>query len=150
MDFNNLLFDGSSGYSPIQAYGRSKLANILFTYELQRCFEVKGIEAVALAVHPGASNTNLGTHLYNRWYFKPLVPHLDRIVQSAAMGALPSIRAAVDPGASGGQYYGPGGFREFGGYPVIVQSSAASHDLNDAKMLWNVSEELTNVKFTWN
>jgi hypothetical protein len=65
------------------------------------------------------------------------------------MGALPTLRAAVDPEAKGGQYYGPGGFREMRGYPVLVQSNGASHNLEDAKRLWEVSEELTGVTYNW-
>jgi NAD(P)-dependent dehydrogenase (short-subunit alcohol dehydrogenase family) len=131
----------------MRAYGRSKLANLLFTYELQRRFEANGTDATATAAHPGISSTNLATHLYDRWYFKPLVPLVGRMLQSAAMGALPTIRAAVDPGANGGDYFGPGGPRERGGYPVVVQSNDASHNLDDARRLWQVSEELTAVQY---
>jgi hypothetical protein len=68
-------------------------------------------------------------------------------MQSAAMGALPLIRAAVDPQVTGGEYYGPDGFREIRGSPVLVQSNAASHDEADARQLWDVSEQLTQVYF---
>jgi hypothetical protein len=71
-------------------------------------------------------------------------------MQSAAMGALPSIRAATDPGVIGGQYYGPGGFMGKRGYPVVVQSSQSSHNQADAEQLWQVSEQLTGVQYTWN
>jgi NAD(P)-dependent dehydrogenase (short-subunit alcohol dehydrogenase family) len=138
------MHTGGQGYGPQDSYGRSKLANLLFTYELQRRFEINGIDAIATAAHPGAAQTALGDHLP---IVNKLRPVLDLIVQSAAMGALPSIRAAVDPNACGGQYYGPGGFREFSGYPVIVQSSEASHNEADARRLWEVSEELTGVKY---
>ena len=147
MDFANLNYEGGNGYSPQRAYGRSKLANLLFTYELQRRFQASGADALAAAAHPGASNTNLGTHLYDLWYFKPFVPLLDRLIQNAAMGALPTIRAAVDPGVQGGDYYGPNGFMEQGGYPVQVQSNAASHDRADARQLWQVSEEMTGTHY---
>jgi NAD(P)-dependent dehydrogenase (short-subunit alcohol dehydrogenase family) len=148
MDFDDLMFKGGSGYSGGAAYGRSKLANLLFTYELQRRFEAVGADAEALAAHPGGSNTNLGNHLLEGWYIKPFAPYLLNIItQSSAMGALPTIRAAVDPDARGGQYYGPAGFMEQRGYPVLVQSNAKSHDRADAEKLWQVSEELTGVKF---
>jgi NAD(P)-dependent dehydrogenase (short-subunit alcohol dehydrogenase family) len=147
MDFNDLMFEGGNGYSGRAAYGRSKLANLLFTYELQRRFEAAGANAEAFAAHPGGSNTNLGNHLLEGWYIKPFAPYLLNVItQSSAMGALPTIRAAVDPNARGGQYYGPDGFMEQRGYPVIVQSNAKSHNLADAKKLWQVSEELTGVK----
>ena len=74
-------------------------------------------------------------------------PLLERMIQGADMGALPTIRAAVDPQAKGGDYYGPDGFMEQGGYPVLVHSSKASHNLADAQRLWQVSEELTGIDF---
>ena len=147
MDFDNLMYENGQGYSSMRAYGRTKLSNLLFTYELQRRFESIDADAIAVAAHPGGSNTNLATHMEDRWYFRPIVPLLERMMQSAAMGALPSIRAAVDPFAKGGDYYGPDGFMEQRGYPVLVQSNSASHDLADAQRLWEVSEQLTNIHF---
>jgi hypothetical protein len=70
-----------------------------------------------------------------------------RIFQNSAMGALPSIRAAVDPNVKGGEYFGPDGPRESKGFPILVQSNEASHNLDDARQLWQVSEELTGVKY---
>jgi NAD(P)-dependent dehydrogenase (short-subunit alcohol dehydrogenase family) len=102
MDFDNLMFDGGQGYSGTRAYGRSKLANLLFTYELQRRFEANGADAMAVAAHPGGTNTNLQDEVGSRWYVKPFVPLMRLMMQSAAMGALPTIRAAVDPNAQGG------------------------------------------------
>ena len=71
------------------------------------------------------------------------------IMQSAAMGALPSIRACLDPNVAGGDYYGPSGFNEMKGYPVKVRSNEASHDKEDAKRLWEVSEKLTKIKYNF-
>jgi NAD(P)-dependent dehydrogenase (short-subunit alcohol dehydrogenase family) len=150
MDFDNLMFEGGKGYGRHRAYGRSKLANLLFTYELQRKFGAVDADAIATAAHPGGSNTNLARYVEDLWYFKALRPVLERMMQGADMGALPTLRAAVDPAASGGEYYGPGGFMEQGGYPVIVQSSAASHSEIDARRLWEVSEELTGIHYNWN
>jgi NAD(P)-dependent dehydrogenase (short-subunit alcohol dehydrogenase family) len=147
MDFDNLMFEDGKGYSPMRSYGRSKLANLLFTYELQRRFEDQNQDAIAVATHPGISETNLGAHLEERRAFKLMRPITARMGQSAAMGALPSIRAAVDPNVTGGQYLGPGSMMEMKGYPVLVVSSKASHDLADAQRLWEVSEELTGVTF---
>ena len=147
MDFSNLNYDGGIDYSPTGAYGRSKLANLLFTYELQRRYEANGVDAIAVAAHPGISDTNLGAHLYDRWYVKLFAPLTGRLFQGAEMGALPTIRAAVDPGVVGADYYGPDGFMEQRGYPVLVPSSAASHNLDDAVRLWQVSEELTGVHY---
>lgn len=147
MDFENLMFADGQGYTPMKAYGRSKLANLLFTYELQRRFEALGIQAQALAAHPGVSDTNLANHLLPGWAAPVLRPLFARLVQSAAMGALPTLRAAVDPQASGGDYFGPDGPSERGGYPVKVSSNEASHNLADAQKLWQVSEQLTGVSF---
>lgn len=147
MDFDDLMFAGGKGYTGRSGYGRSKLANILFTYELQRRFEAAGVDAMALAAHPGGSNTNLDQYLRDKWYFNLARPLAGVVMQSAAMGALPTIRAAVDPNARGGEYYGPGGMMEMRGYPVLVRSNDASHNLADARQLWQVSEALTGVTF---
>jgi NAD(P)-dependent dehydrogenase (short-subunit alcohol dehydrogenase family) len=129
-------------YGRIRAYGQSKLANLLFTYELQH--RLQGTNAIAVAAHPGGSNTELGrnTPALVRSVFDVVGPLL---MQSADMGALPTLRAATDPGVLGGQYYGPDGFGEQRGYPKIVASSEASHDTDAQRRLWTVSEELTSV-----
>ncbi len=147
MDFDNLMFTDGQGYSPHRAYARSKLANLLFTYELQRRYEAIEADAIATAAHPGASSTRLVDHLTDRWYWKILLPIILRMSQSAAMGALPTIRAAVDPDVKGGEYYGPSGFMEQRGYPVVVQSNGSSHDQESARKLWQISEQLTGVHF---
>jgi len=143
MDFDNLMFENGRGYSRMGAYGRTKLANLLFTYELQRRFEAAGIKTIAVASHPGLTNTALADHLFG---VKPLRPILGQLIQNAAMGALPTLRAAVDPYATGGQYFGPGNPGEASGYPVVVQSNRASHNYSDAHRLWEISENLTGVK----
>jgi hypothetical protein len=120
---------------------------LLFTYELQRRYEALGTDAIAAAAHPGGTNTNLNRHLEEQWYAPVFSSVWTRLAQSAAMGALPTIRAAVDPNVKGGDYYGPNGFMEQRGYPVLVHSSDASHNLADAQKLWKASEELTGVTF---
>ena len=147
MDFSNLLFENGVGYSPIKSYGRSKLANLLFTYELQRRMAAKGIKTIAVAAHPGVSNTNLARYLEDKLIFKILMPLMSPFIQEQDMGALPQIRASVDENVKGGEYYGPDGFNEMKGFPVLVKSNAASHNLEDAKILWEVSEKITGVKF---
>lgn len=150
MDFDNLLFAGGQDYSPMKAYGRSKLANLLFTYELRRRYETAGSSAIAVAAHPGASSTNLGNHLGERNFAMGLLMKVGLLIsQSAAMGALPTIRAAVAPDVQGGDYYGPSGFMEVRGHPVKVESNKASHNRVDAQKLWEVSEELTGVTYNW-
>ncbi|HKK63095.1 MAG TPA: oxidoreductase [Bacteroidales bacterium] len=147
MDFENLQFDGGVGYRPIKAYGRSKLANLLFTYELQRKLETAGKDSIALAAHPGVAMTNLGRHLHDKLIVKILFPLFKWMMQDQDMGALPQIRASVDPNVRGAEYYGPGGKGERKGYPVIVPSNEASHNKKDAAKLWEASEKLTGIKF---
>lgn len=135
------------GYDRIAAYGQSKLANLLFTYELQRRLAADPDAAtIAVAAHPGGSNTELARHLPR--IVRPLSNILGPVLfQSAEMGALPTLRAATDPSVAGGQYYGPDGFLEQRGHPKLVQSSPASHDEELQRRLWAVSEELTDVRF---
>ncbi|MEZ0050998.1 NAD(P)-dependent dehydrogenase (short-subunit alcohol dehydrogenase family) [Mycobacterium sp. MAA66] len=131
------------GYSRVGAYGQSKLANLLFTYELQR--RLVGQQTTALAAHPGGSDTELMRHLPGA--LQRAVPLLRPLFQDAEAGALPTLRAATDPGALGGQYFGPDGLGETRGYPKVVSSSKQSHDMALAARLWSVSEELTGVTF---
>ncbi|SHF65035.1 NAD(P)-dependent dehydrogenase, short-chain alcohol dehydrogenase family [Mariniphaga anaerophila] len=147
MDFGNLLFEGGKGYTPMKAYGRSKLSNLLFIYELQRFFEKEGIDCIAVAAHPGVSQTELFRYLDKKWYFRIGRPVFMALTQEPKMGALPEIRAAVDPDVKGGEFYGPSGFMEIKGYPVKVKSNAASHNKDHARKLWEVSEKLTGVRF---
>ena len=143
INFNDL--QAEKGYNRVAAYGRSKLANLLFTYELQRRLGQAGAGTKALAAHPGVSNTELGRHLPpGPRQFAEMARPMD---QSAASGALPTLRAATDPAATGGQYYGPGGFMELEGRPVLVRSSARSHEAETQKKLWAASEQLTGVTF---
>lgn len=147
MDFDNLQFEDGKGYKPMKAYGRSKLSNLLFTYELQRRLEAALKDTISLAAHPGVAMTNLARHMEGRILFKILTPLFKRMAQDASMGALPQIRAAVDPEAKGSEYYGPDSKREWKGFPVLVPSNEASHNQEDAKILWEESEKLTGVKF---
>jgi NAD(P)-dependent dehydrogenase (short-subunit alcohol dehydrogenase family) len=127
-------------YNRMAAYGRSKLANLLFTYELQR--RLIGSDTLALAAHPGGSSSELSRYLPGivQLVFRPLE-------QGTDMGALPTLRAATDPFALGGQYYGPDGFQEMNGHPKVVGSSDRSHDTDMQRRLWAVSEELTGVTY---
>jgi NAD(P)-dependent dehydrogenase (short-subunit alcohol dehydrogenase family) len=134
------------GYSRIAAYGQSKLANLMFTYELQRRLASTGSTTIAVAAHPGGSNTELvrNSPAPLRALDAVLGP---MIAQNAAMGALPTLRAATDPGVLGGQYYGPDGFRELRGHPKVVESSRQSHDTDIQRRLWAASENLTGVTY---
>ncbi|MFZ0230804.1 MAG: oxidoreductase, partial [Mycobacterium sp.] len=133
-------------YNRVAAYGQSKLANLLFTYELQRRLAAREPQTtVAVAAHPGGSNTELARNLPAA--FKPAVAVVNLLQQNAAMGALPTLRAAADPDVEGGQYYGPDGLGEQRGHPKLVSSSAQSHDEDLQHRLWQVSEELTGVTY---
>jgi NAD(P)-dependent dehydrogenase (short-subunit alcohol dehydrogenase family) len=148
--FDDLM--GERGYDAWGWYGQSKLANLLFTYELQRRLEARGARAIALACHPGYSATALqhkgpemeGSKL--KGAFMSIGNAL--LAQSSAMGALPTLRAACDPGAKGGDYYGPRGLGEFAGYPTLVRSNARSYDREVQQRLWDESAKLTGVTFS--
>ncbi|MGE2689278.1 SDR family NAD(P)-dependent oxidoreductase [Mycolicibacterium pulveris] len=130
-------------YNRVEAYGQSKLANLLFTYELARRLKAKEAPTIAVAAHPGLSDTELMRHLPD---FIPSI--LWKIVgQPAAMGALPTLRAATDPAVQNAQYYGPDGIGESRGHPKLVASSAQSHNQDIQRRLWTMSEELTGVTF---
>jgi NAD(P)-dependent dehydrogenase (short-subunit alcohol dehydrogenase family) len=129
----------------VAAYGQAKLANLLFTYELQRRLAPRGT-TIALAAHPGGSRTELTRNL-PRLLERIATPVLNPLMQDAASGALPTLRAATDPGVLGGQYYGPDGFGELRGHPKLVASSEKSHDVAMQRRLWAVSEELTGVVY---
>jgi NAD(P)-dependent dehydrogenase (short-subunit alcohol dehydrogenase family) len=141
--FDDLQWEHS--YNRVAAYGQAKLSNLLFTYELQRRLASHGT-TIAAAAHPGGSNTELTRNLPSL-----VQPATDRlfgvIAQNAAAGALPTLRAATDPAVHGGQYYGPDGFGQMRGNPVLVESSKKSHDADRQRRLWTVSEELTGVTY---
>jgi len=141
----------TSGYRPWNAYFQSKLANLLFTFELQRRLQAAGQSLLALAAHPGGSRTNLGNENPGGFFNTLLVrarPLIERyLLQGPEMGALPTLRAAVDPAAKGGEYYGPDGFNQQAGHPVRVGSSRRSKDAEAARKLWEISEDLTGVRY---
>jgi len=141
--FDDLQWERS--YNRVAAYGQAKLANLLFTYELQRRLASHGT-TIAAAAHPGFSDTELMRHLPGpvESVFRVVAP---LITQDAAGGALPSLRAATDPTVQGGQYYGPSGFAQSQGAPKLVGSSRKSHDADRQRRLWAVSEELTGVTY---
>jgi NAD(P)-dependent dehydrogenase (short-subunit alcohol dehydrogenase family) len=148
MRFDDL--QSEHGYKAGDAYGQSKLANLLFTYELQSRLEAVGARTIALAAHPGNASTALwrtSSTLERAFVSARLHVILFWLVQGAERGALPTLRAATDPAARGGEYYGPGGRFEFTGPPVRVESSARSHDVADQRRLWEVSERLTGVGY---
>jgi NAD(P)-dependent dehydrogenase (short-subunit alcohol dehydrogenase family) len=139
IDFDNL--NGEKRYDPQRAYAQSKLANLLFTYELQRRFEALGVDTMAVAAHPGWTATNLSAHWRIIHMLNPF------IAQKPEMGALPALYAATSPDVQGGDFYSPGGWQELRGYPRKVRSSDSSYDCAVAAKLWTVSEELTGIRY---
>ncbi|HEX5660456.1 MAG TPA: oxidoreductase [Polyangiales bacterium] len=138
-------------YAKWPAYGMSKLANLLFAYELHRRCKIAGIDVASVAAHPGASSTNLqvrGPELANdklgTLAWRSLWP---LFTQPAWRGALPQLYAAVAEGASSGDFIGPDGLYELRGYPKKSRSNARSRDPQAMKRLWELSEQLTGVHF---
>ena len=134
---------GDKRYHRWLRYGQSKVANLLFTYELQRKLAAAQSATIAVACHPGGSNTNLAHDA--GLLMKLAQPAANLVMQSAAMGALPTLRAATDPAVHGGDYYGPDGIGEMRGHPKLVSSNSYSKRTDIAAELWTVSEELTGV-----
>lgn len=132
------------GFAGLVAYHQSKLANVMFAYELNRRLADRGAATVAVVAHPGYSNTDIVRDM-PRWIRVPSKLFGGTLSRSAAMGALPPLRAATDPAVRGGDYYGPGGLAQCLGYPTLVRSKANSHDRAVQRRLWDVSEELTGV-----
>ena len=148
IDFDDL--HGTKGYRKWGAYGQSKLANLLFAYELQRRLTAAGAETISVAAHPGWAATNLQTS--GRGITGGpmlLMSNLANkvIAQSDEMGALPTLYAATSADVEPGGYYGPGGFQELKGLPKAVTSTSRSRDEADAARLWSLSEELTGVVY---
>lgn len=140
LDFDDLTWEKRS-YSAWRAYGDSKIANLYFTFELNRKLRENNLPAIAVAAHPGWTETELQRNSG----FMELLGVV--FAQNISMGALPTLRAAFDEEAKGDDYFGPDSFMEMRGYPVKVEANELSKDENIAKKLWEVSESLTGVKF---
>lgn len=145
IDFDDLQWERRR-YERVASYGQSKLANLMFAYDLQRRLAAAKAKTIAVAAHPGVAATELVRHIPGAGL--PGVNWVSgKVLNSAELGALPTLRAATDPSVKGGQYYGPDGFRELRGYPKLVGSSKQSKDVAIQERLWTVSEELTGVTF---
>jgi len=138
-------------YRNWRAYAQSKLANLLFAFELDRRLRKAGTSVISVAAHPGYAATNLqsvGARMAGSRVLERLFEVANRLIaQSAAMGALPTLYAATAPEVQGGDYFGPASLGEMWGHPRKVGSSARSKDLADAARLWKLSEALTDVRF---
>jgi NAD(P)-dependent dehydrogenase (short-subunit alcohol dehydrogenase family) len=152
MDFDDL--QGERGYQPERAYAQSKLANLLFTFELDRRLRADGTRASALGAHPGVVDTAL-FRTRSPWQQAVLTPRFRLVnfwaVQDVRMGALPVLRAATDPAAHGGDYFGPrrsGLLRWFyTGFPDRVEPGNHARDEDSQVRLWQVSERLTGITY---
>lgn len=140
MTFDDLDFEARS-YKPFAAYAQSKLANLLFTFELTRQLEQRGAKVIVAAAHPGWTQTNLQQHVQWVQWLNPLFG------MQPIGGALPTLRAATAPDVEPGDYYGPKGFYEMRGTPKKVDATKAAKNKADAAQLWEVSEERTGVHY---
>ena len=139
--FDDLNFEKS--YNKDHAYGQSKLANLLFTYELDRQLKAHNISTIVTAAHPGYTNTNLQK---NYGFFVSVIMN-NLIGQKVEMGTLPILRAATEENLKGTEFFGPTKMGEMKGYPELVKSSDKSYDKQLAKKLWEVSEKLTGFTY---
>ncbi|MCL4159416.1 UNVERIFIED_CONTAM: hypothetical protein GTU68_042779 [Idotea baltica] len=144
IDFENL--NSEKDYSRLGAYSQSKLACLMYAYELDRRLKQAGSSVISIAAHPGASNTELARHL-PRWLYYLLYPIVTLISHSPKNGTLPQLQAAIDLNVAGGDYFGPTGFNGMKGKPGKVESKPHSHDKDVARKLWKVSEELTGINY---
>lgn len=147
----NINFDdlqSEHNYDPMEAYDQSKLADLMFTFELQRRSDAAGWGIMSIASHPGISSTDLMTNgPGENSFLARMLKILPFMRQSAANGALSSLYAATSPNAQCGGYYGPSRFHEMRGLPRPAQIPAKAQDVNLAKRLWEISKQLTNVDF---
>lgn len=140
IDFSDINWE-SRDYKTGKAYGDSKIANLYFAYELAKKISVNGSYPKVTSAHPGWTATELQRH-------SGVFKFLNKIfAQDLSMGTLPTLRAATDPGAETGDYFGPSGMMEMRGYPEKVKSNDLSHDEDKAARLWELSEEMTGVKY---
>lgn len=140
IQFDDLNF--SQNFDTKKAYAQSKLANLLFTYELDRRFKASKVNAIATASHPGYTATNLQK---DAGFVMKIMNVI--LAQKVNMGVLPLLRAATAPDLRGAEFFGPTKMNELNGYPELVQSSGTSYDQSLAKKLWEVSENLVALKY---
>lgn len=140
IDFTDINWEKRK-YNTNKAYSDSKLANLYFSYELKRRLENVENPPLVVTAHPGGTKTDLARHsgIFNVFMNLLFLP--------VEKGVLSTLRAATDVNAKSGDYYGPGGFMQVRGFPELVQSSKMSHNLTNAKYLWDLSEQLTDVQY---
>jgi NAD(P)-dependent dehydrogenase (short-subunit alcohol dehydrogenase family) len=146
MHFDDL--QGERGYNNWRWYGQSKLANLMFCFELQRRASDAGTELKSMAAHPGYAATNLQFAGPAHWYEKVVMVVGNTVfAQSAEMGALPTLYAATVPDLAGASFVGPDGFRGQRGHPHLVTAAGKAYDEDAWRRLWKISEELTGVRY---
>ncbi|HUJ34921.1 MAG TPA: oxidoreductase [Solirubrobacteraceae bacterium] len=146
IDFDDL--QGERKYSRWGAYSQSKLANLMFSFELQRRAVEARTALLSMAAHPGYAATNLQATGTDRFYERWFMAIGNRLfAQSADMGALPTLYAATGPDLLGGTFVGPGGRSEQRGYPKVVTAAGKAYDERAWRRLWEISEELTGVHY---
>ncbi|GAB2554890.1 SDR family oxidoreductase [Spirosoma aerophilum] len=146
INFDDL--QSKSPYVPGKAYSQSKLANLMFALEFQRQSKKHGWGITSIAAHPGVSRTNLLITGAGRWSAAGMTrTFLPFLFQPAAQGALPTLYAATAPEAEGGAYYGPNKLMETRGFPCVAKIPAQAEDRQVSIRLWELSQELANVKF---
>jgi NAD(P)-dependent dehydrogenase (short-subunit alcohol dehydrogenase family) len=140
IDFEDINWEKRK-YNTIKAYSDSKIANLFFAYELARKLKDDPNAPLITAAHPGWTSTDLQRHSL---LFRVLNPFFS---QNVANGVLPTLRAATDENAKPGDYFGPSGFQELKGAPIVVKSNEMSHNKANAKRLWDMSEQMTGIQF---
>lgn len=149
IDFDDLM--GEESYSRYGAYGQSKLANVLFAFELQRRLEAAGAETISVGVHPGYVDTELqsnSTDSSGSLFERALYGVLNKVAaQRPKQGVLPQLYAATMPDVQGGEFWGPRLFAR--GYPVSTRAQPEAYDEEVAARLWEASEELTGVEYAF-
>ena len=145
LDFDDL--QSEKDYDAWVAYRQSKLANLMFTFELQRRLEKAGHKTLSLGAHPGVARTELARHMPT-WLVLSMNFTIGLVLtHSAASGARPLLMAALDEGVKGGEYFGPQSFREWRGGPGRAQIAEHATDQQVAGRLWDVSQELTGINY---
>ena len=139
IDFDNL--NAEKGFEEIPVYNQSKLADLIFAYDLQRRLARTGAAAISIGAHPGITTSELFRQN------KLMIMVMKLSAQSTEQGALPSLMAAVDPTVTGGDYVGPGGFLTMRGAPTVQGSSKLSRDPEVAARLWETMEKMTGVRY---
>ncbi len=146
INFDDLNFEKK--YSPTGAYRQSKLACLMFAYELQRRLEKTNLKTLSVAAHPGVSITDIGRHV-PRWLYHAALPFISFVTHTPDKGALPIVYAAIGEDARGSDYFGPQGFLEMFGKTGRAKSTPLSHNREIAKRLWDISEELADMKYSF-